>query len=264
MTDPQLAERFEAFHLQHGKNDARLAQLLASLATILPLRRPSNLAAPAIRTRVLDLTDGVTVRIFRLIETVAVEAIRSGAECITMDSFREKGETSGSVAETDGARSLPKRDLPLGMVLSACPDVLDYAKGREIRAWRDFVAAAEQARPALGISPSAWMEAQEAMGPENAAITVAAILQRAERISGGGYLRNLAERARAGKFTVWPMVMALLRAKIEGSKPSASAGRAGRAGGGEIARPDDSSGGGNSSWTVSPALLKSLEKPRRT
>lgn len=88
LTDPQLAERFEAFHLRHWKNDARLAQLLASLATILPLRRPSNLAAPAIRTRVLDLTDGVTVRIFRLIETVAVEAIRSGAECITVDSFQ--------------------------------------------------------------------------------------------------------------------------------------------------------------------------------
>lgn len=88
LTDPQLAERFEAFHLRHCKNDARLAQLLASLATILPLRRPSNLAAPAIRTRVLDLTDGVTVRIFRLIETVAVEAIRSGAECITVDSFQ--------------------------------------------------------------------------------------------------------------------------------------------------------------------------------
>nr|WP_231711195.1 TniB family NTP-binding protein [Xanthobacter dioxanivorans] len=50
LTDPQLAERFEAFHLQHGKNDARLAQLLASLATILPLRRPSNLAAPATET----------------------------------------------------------------------------------------------------------------------------------------------------------------------------------------------------------------------
>ncbi|CAH1661205.1 putative replication protein C [Chelatococcus asaccharovorans] len=174
--------------------------------------------------------------------------------------FREKREESGNVAETDNVRSLPKRDLPLGMVLSACPDVLDYAKGREIRTWRDFVAAAEQARPALGISPSAWMEAREAMGPESAAITVAAILQRAERInSGGGYLRNLVERARDGKFTVWPMVMALLRAKLEESKPSASAGRAGA---GEIARPDDSSGG-NPSRTVSPALLKSLEKPRR-
>jgi hypothetical protein len=29
----------------------------------------------------------VTVRIFRLIETVAVEAIRSGAECIDLKSF---------------------------------------------------------------------------------------------------------------------------------------------------------------------------------
>ncbi len=35
----------------------------------------------------LDLTDGVTVRIFRLVETVAVEAIRSGAEAIDLDSF---------------------------------------------------------------------------------------------------------------------------------------------------------------------------------
>ncbi|MBS7590119.1 plasmid replication protein RepC [Ancylobacter defluvii] len=176
-------------------------------------------------------------------------------------AFRKDEEASGSVAETDNLRSLPKRDLPLGMVLSACPDVVDYAKGREIRTWRDFFAAAEQARPALGISPSAWMEAQEAMGAENAAITVAAILQRAERISsGGGYLRNLVERARDGKFTVWPMVMALLRAKIEESKLSA---RASGAGGGDVARPDDSSAGGNSSWTVSPALLKSLEKPRR-
>jgi hypothetical protein len=40
-----------------------------------------------VRKRVLELTDGVTVRIFRLIETVAVESIRSGAECITKDSF---------------------------------------------------------------------------------------------------------------------------------------------------------------------------------
>lgn len=175
--------------------------------------------------------------------------------------IRTEKETSGSVAETDNVRSLPKRDLPLGMVLSACPDVLDYAKGREIRTWRDFVAAAEHARPVLGISPSAWIEARDAMGPENAAIAVASILQRAERISsGGGYLRNLTERAREGKFTVWPMVMALLRAKLEESKPAAGNGRVG---GDEIARREDRSTSGNSSWTVSPALLKSLEKPKR-
>lgn len=87
LTDPQLAERFEAFHLQRWKSGARLAQLLASMAGILPLRRPSTLATTATCERVLDLTDGITVRIFHLIETLAVEAIRSGEECLTKDSF---------------------------------------------------------------------------------------------------------------------------------------------------------------------------------
>jgi hypothetical protein len=100
LTDVQLAERFEAFQLQRWKNDARLAQLLASLTTILPLRRPSNLVTTAIRNRVLDLTDGVTVRIFRLIETVAVEAIRAGEECITIDSFQTEDLVLPLVAMT--------------------------------------------------------------------------------------------------------------------------------------------------------------------
>lgn len=87
LTDPQLAERFEALQLRRWTNDQHLTQLLASLATILPLRRPSALATTAIRKRVLELTGGVTVRIFRLIERVAVEAIRSEVECINPDSF---------------------------------------------------------------------------------------------------------------------------------------------------------------------------------
>jgi len=60
---------------------------LASLGTILPLRRPSDLGSASVRRRILELTDGVTVRIFRLIETVAVEAVRSGTEAITLESF---------------------------------------------------------------------------------------------------------------------------------------------------------------------------------
>lgn len=87
LTDPQLAERFEAFHLARWKNDRHFGQLLSSLGGILPLRRPSELAATATRRRVLEMTDGVTVRIFRLIETVAVEAIRDGSERVTADSF---------------------------------------------------------------------------------------------------------------------------------------------------------------------------------
>jgi len=61
--------------------------LLASLGSILPLRESSQLGTTAVRRKVLDMTDGITVRIFRLIETVAVETIRNGKEAITLKSF---------------------------------------------------------------------------------------------------------------------------------------------------------------------------------
>ncbi len=110
LTDPQLAERFEAFHLARWKNDGHLVQLLTSLAGILPLRRPSELATSAARSRILDLTDGVTVRIFRLIETVAVEAIRDGSERITADSFAAADLVLPLVAMTRQAeRQLQRR-----------------------------------------------------------------------------------------------------------------------------------------------------------
>lgn len=81
-----------------------------------------------------------------------------------------------------------------------------------ITKWRDFLAVAGVVRPMLGISPTAWAAATEAMGEEEAAIVIAAILQRSTMInSPGGYLRNLTEKAKAGKFSAWPMVMALWR-----------------------------------------------------
>ena len=63
--------------------------------------------------------------------------------------------------------NLRPRDLqqafPLGMVLEACPDIVDYAKGG-ISNWRDFQATAAVVRSMLGISPSAWEAAQSVMG----------------------------------------------------------------------------------------------------
>ena len=134
-------------------------------------------------------------------------------------------EASGSAGESDNVRSLPRRELPLGIVLDACPNILWLVKGGGgIRNWREFLAAAETARPVLGISPSAWEEAQIAMGEQQAAITMAAIYQKSDLIkSPGGYLRNLTERAKEGKFSTWPMIMALLRAKLDAAK-SAGAG----------------------------------------
>ncbi|MBG0808165.1 replication initiation protein RepC [Methylosinus sp. H3A] len=106
------------------------------------------------------------------------------------------------------------RAYPLGMVLEACPDIVDYGRGGEISSWRDLAAAAATVRSALGVSPDAWSQALDVLGEHDAAIVIAAILQRGEEIkSAGGYLRVLTEKARAGEFSLGPVLMALLRGK---------------------------------------------------
>lgn len=100
------------------------------------------------------------------------------------------------------------------MVLEACPDIADYAR-HGVSSWQDFHAVAGVVRTMLGISPSAWGEAREAMGEDGAAILIAAILQKGEEVkSPGGYLRRLTERAQAGQFSLGPVLMALLRSKV--------------------------------------------------
>jgi len=168
-----------------------------------------------------------------------------------------KCEASGRAEHTDNIRSLPRRDLPLGMVLSACPDIAPYAEGGQIRTWRDLAAAADRARPSMGISPSAWQEATEAMGPQHAAIVLAAILQRAEHIySRGGYLRDLVDRARQQKFSVWPMITALLNARMEALEKAALSGAAADMRSGQGADTDTST----SSLEISSALRDSMKK----
>jgi hypothetical protein len=87
LTDAQLAERFEAFHLERWRNDRAFAGLLKSLGAILPLRQASDLESLEVRARVHALTGGVTARIFRLIETADEQAILSGRERLDLQSF---------------------------------------------------------------------------------------------------------------------------------------------------------------------------------
>ena len=123
-------------------------------------------------------------------------------------SEKEQGTAAAPDLET---KSTPPT-YPLGLVLRACPDIADYARDG-VSNWTELIAAANLVRSALGVSPDAWEQAREAMGAVNAAISVAAILQRAERIqSPGGYLRSLTDKARAGQFSVGPLLMSLLRA----------------------------------------------------
>lgn len=137
--------------------------------------------------------------------------------------FEPASEERGAAGEASGSRLADKR-FPLGMVLQACPDIADYARGG-IANWRDLFAAAGVARSALGVSASAWEAAVSTLGESSAAVVVAAILQRGEKIaSPGGYLRALTQKARDSEFSLGPMLMALIGARNR--KPPAAGGQA--------------------------------------
>lgn len=124
--------------------------------------------------------------------------------------------------ESRAARAVPDPETPrvaetaypLGMVMNACPDIADYAKGG-ISSWRDLQATASVVRSMLGISPSAWEEAQTVMGEMQAAVVVACILQRGTAIrSAGGYLRGLTDKARDGEFSLGPILMSQINTQL--------------------------------------------------
>ena len=101
--------------------------------------------------------------------------------------------------------------MPLPLVVNVCREIGSYADG-PIRHWHELVRAADLVRPMMGISPSAWDDARRHMGPEDAAVVLAAMLERFSDIrSPGGYLRSLTQKAAEGVFSTGPMVMALLR-----------------------------------------------------
>ena len=143
----------------------------------------------------------------------------SNTDLIDLEPALEKGgaaagapdedtEAPGAEVEEAETRSLPK--IPLHLVIAACPSLKTFYQG-DIRHWHQLFDAACHVRPAMGISASAWEEAQRFMGPEQASIVLAAILERFSDIrSPGGYLRALTSKAAAGKFSCGPMVMALM------------------------------------------------------
>jgi replication initiation protein RepC len=126
--------------------------------------------------------------------------------------FEPALEQSRAAVEPVSVPAEKPKGYPIGLVLRACPEIADYAV-HGIGSWRDLMTTAVQVRGYLGVSPSAYEEACHVMGQEVAAIVIACILQRAQHInSAGGYLRVLTEKARAGEFSVGPMLMAALKA----------------------------------------------------
>jgi hypothetical protein len=83
--DVQLARRFEELILPRWQGDEEFQDLVVAVLRHLPLRTASQISARALR-QVLQATDGITARVFRLFNDLAADAIASGAECITDES----------------------------------------------------------------------------------------------------------------------------------------------------------------------------------
>ena len=119
---------------------------------------------------------------------------------------------NSEVAEVESGSPQVSPTVPLALVTKACPDLALFADA-EIGRWTHLVHAADKVRPMIGISADAWHQACAVMGHDQAATTVAAILQRAAHINNpGGYLRALTRRAEQAAFSPGPMIMALLKA----------------------------------------------------
>jgi type II secretory pathway predicted ATPase ExeA len=87
LTDQQLADRFEAIELPPWRNDNDFKRLLASFQALLPLRKRSELSTAEIRQEILRRTEGITVRIVRLLENLAIHSVHAGLEAITLECF---------------------------------------------------------------------------------------------------------------------------------------------------------------------------------
>lgn len=119
------------------------------------------------------------------------------------------GATLDPRAKTETHGGDPTPNLPLAVILEQCHEIQSFV-GERITSWHQMVQAADFVCPMMGISKPVWTEAMRAMGPQEAAVVVAAMLERfAEIKSPGGYLRYLARQAAKKAFSSGPMILAL-------------------------------------------------------
>lgn len=186
--------------------------------------------APALRARI----EGLALRVRRRMAPDAARALAEEAKGAVAEAKsslcsggmggnadgdgRQHTESKDGFIDSDSAatsddddRSDDAATVPLHLVVRACPDIALYATA-PIRRWRELCGAADRVRPMMGVSRDAWDEARGVMGDPQAAMVLAAILQKSTRVrSPGGYLRQLTRAAARGRFRPGGMILSLLR-----------------------------------------------------
>jgi Bacterial TniB protein len=86
--DVQLARRFDAFLLPRWSTNEEFENFVRAVLRNLPLRLPSVLTVESLR-QILDVSDGLTAKIFSMLNELAVQAIVAGHERITDEAVSQ-------------------------------------------------------------------------------------------------------------------------------------------------------------------------------
>ena len=90
-SDDQLANRFEPFALPPWRDGKEYRRLMSTLEAVLPLRRPSGLADPALAQKILTAAEGILGEVLAIVTRAAVVAVTSGTEAISSKTIEEIG-----------------------------------------------------------------------------------------------------------------------------------------------------------------------------
>jgi hypothetical protein len=83
-TDPQMSNRFEPMAIPKWEWGREFRMLLASFERLIPLRKPSQLAAEQLGKKLLALSEGTIGELSILLNRAAAQAIRTGHEQIDL------------------------------------------------------------------------------------------------------------------------------------------------------------------------------------
>ena len=161
-----------------------------SFGSILPLRKPSELCQSRIRKRILSLTEGVMVRICRLLEAAASDAIQSERECIEADLLTDALAAHARWCQSpSAARGEPLReeDVILELIVPRCLPVAPRpVAGELLSSWIERIAAANAITGAellKSVTDCLSMERQHALLDYCLAPTLRCALAIAGRVS---------------------------------------------------------------------------------
>ncbi|KFI24452.1 plasmid replication protein RepC [Paenirhodobacter enshiensis] len=190
----------------------------ALLTTLVPMLR-RKLSAPELERLQEFLSDALDRVRGTLVVPVSVNTDTVAEEMSTRDAeneqhYHKSNSESHDLKPTAKNQALPRREQTtptLPDVLSRCTELRNYAPDG-IPTWPKFVETVETVRPMMGIAEPVWADAKRTMGPVEAAIVLATMLERYERYrSPGGYLRTLTRKSAERAFSSATMVRALDR-----------------------------------------------------